>query len=299
VRIAIISDIHANFEALKAVLAQIDASEIDGIICLGDIIGYGPDPLKCIDSVQERCMLTLLGNHDFACRTEPRNFNQLARDAALWTSKKLDTAWPDEASAIRRREFLDGLPVRRIFQGDDRILCVHGSSRCPTNEYVFPDDSGIGEHMDVLFRGFEAICLQGHTHWPGVFIRELVTDDEGNETPRYDFHPGYREERRSDGPNGVGITNMGVAEMPLLLSQGNKYMINPGSIGQPRDGDRWACWVILEMPEEAEQDPVLFFRRTYYDWMLVRDRIRRTQEVEDPVEPVLGEFLGTRLGMGT
>lgn len=298
-RIAIISDIHANHEALKAVLKEIESSEIDQIVCLGDVIGYGPDPMECIDSVQEHCSVCLLGNHDFACRTEPRNFNQLARDAALWTAKKLTTPWPDEAAVNRRLEYLDSLPVRHYLEADKRVLCVHGSTRCPTNEYVFPDDSGIMDHMEALFRGFESICFQGHTHWPGVFVRETFNDPEGNQIIRHDFHPGYREERRSEGPDGIGIANMGVAQMPLLLSEGNKYMINPGSVGQPRDGDRWACWAILELDDDPDADPVLHFRRTYYDWMLVRDRIRRTQDAEDPVEPVLGEFLGTRLGMGT
>ena len=299
-RLAIISDIHANYEALKAVLADIDESDIDEIICLGDIIGYGPDPLECIDAVQDRCGLTLLGNHDFACRTEPRNFNQLARDAALWTAKKLETEWPDKAAKERRLAFLDSLPVRKYWGDSQDILCVHGSSRCPTNEYVFPDDSGIPDHMDVLFSGVHSICFQGHTHWPGVFVREFREDEGDSAYPRYGFHPGYREERRSDGPNGAGMGNLGVAQMPLMISEGNKYMINPGSVGQPRDGDKWASWAILEIfPDEQDKDPVLSYRRSYYDWMLVRDRIRRTQEEVNPTEPVLGEFLGTRLGMGT
>ena len=137
-RTAIISDIHANVHAFKAVLAEIQEKDVDRIICLGDVIGYGPDPIECLDLVQEHCALTLLGNHDFACRTEPVNFNFMARDAALWTRDRLDQAFPDGAARERRLTFLDSLPVRRLLDEDKRYLCVHGSSRHPTNEYVFP-----------------------------------------------------------------------------------------------------------------------------------------------------------------
>src|ERR1043165_6018844 len=94
---AVISDIHANVSALKAVLADIAARKIDRIICLGDTVGYGPDPLECVDLVREKCAWALMGNHDFAVLYEPTNFNQGAETAAYWTREQFDKE-PDEKS---------------------------------------------------------------------------------------------------------------------------------------------------------------------------------------------------------
>ena len=296
VRIAIISDIHSNSIALSAVMAEIESSSIDEIICLGDIIGYGPDPLTCIDVVQEKCSLALLGNHDFACRTQPVNFNQLAREAALWTKNKLETAWPDDAARERRIKFLDQLPVRRLFQDDSRLLCVHGSSRCATNEYVFPDDVEDNARFDRLFQRFEGICFEGHTHMPVVFEQETRTDDDGVEHSTYTRYLGYREDGRSPGPDGTG-TIRGASKVPLTLSANRKYIINPGSVGQPRDRDPWACWAILDFEPDSDE-MMISFRRTYYDWHRVLEMIRHSQQADEQLPYRLDEFLGARLERG-
>ena len=289
-RTAIISDIHANVYALKAVLEDIEAHEVDRVICLGDVIGYGPDPIECVDLVREHCALTLLGNHDFACRTQPVNFNFMARDAALWTQDRLDLPYPDEAAREERIRFLDSLPVRRMLDDDPRFLCVHGSSRHPTNEYVFPDDGFRAERMKPLFDRFEGICFEGHTHWPGVFVCEQLSGQD----PSYSFYRGLCEEGRQGSL--CGGTQTGIDRMVLRLSEGTRYIINPGSVGQPRDGDSWASWSILDQPDgETDTDPTLTFHRTNYDWMRVRERIEQyRRDGDDRLDP----FLGERLGMG-
>ena len=93
---AVISDIHGNAVALRAVLADIESKGIDRIVCLGDIIGYGPEPLACVDLVRERCAWSLMGDHDFGVLYEPTNFNPGAESAAYWTRDQFDAA-PDDA----------------------------------------------------------------------------------------------------------------------------------------------------------------------------------------------------------
>src|SRR5215471_2250759 len=108
---AVISDIHGNAEALKTVLADIDARKLERIICLGDIVGYGPEPLECVDLVRQRCEWSLMGNHDFGVLYEPTNFNPGAESAAFWTRDQFDQE-PDEKLRAARYEFLGKLRVR-------------------------------------------------------------------------------------------------------------------------------------------------------------------------------------------
>ena len=103
-RTALISDIHGNLEALTVVLADIDARGVDQIICLGDTLGYGPDPVACVDLVSERCAWSLMGNHDFGALYEPTNFNSAAELAAYWTRDQLDLEEDEEAVRAARRK---------------------------------------------------------------------------------------------------------------------------------------------------------------------------------------------------
>ena len=133
---AIISDIHGNVDALQVVFADIDQRGIHQVVCLGDIIGYGPSPCECLDLVMQRCQWSLMGNHDFAVLYEPTNFNLSAEQATFWTRRQLEL----ETNLDRRRarwEFLGGLRIR---EKQDGILCVHASPIRPINEYIFPDD---------------------------------------------------------------------------------------------------------------------------------------------------------------
>ena len=209
--VALISDIHGNLEALEVVLDDIKAQGIDEIFCLGDIIGYGPNPRECIDRVMENCKITLLGNHDQGAMFDPDGFNIGAERAIFWTREQLESP-SDRANNEKRWEFLGMLPRSHR---QDPFLFVHGSPRNPLSEYIFPEDIYNHRKMERLFQLVEKYCFQGHTHVPGVF------------TEGYQF---YAPEE---------IDN------EYTLGEG-KVMINVGSVGQPRDGDPRACYVILE-----------------------------------------------------
>jgi predicted phosphodiesterase len=220
VRRALISDIHGNLEALEVVLDDIKAQGIEEIFCLGDIIGYGPNPRECIDRVMASCKMTLLGNHDQGAMFDPDGFNIGAERAIFWTREQLETP-SDRANNEKRWEFLGMLP--RSFR-QDSFLFVHGSPRNPLSEYIFPEDIYNHRKMERLFQLVEKYCFQGHTHVPGVF------------TEGYQF---YAPEE---------IDN------EYTLGEG-KVMINVGSVGQPRDGAPRACYVILEDGIEPEASP--------------------------------------------
>jgi len=211
VKRALISDIHANLEAMRAVLADIRQQGISEIICLGDIIGYGPNPCECLDEIITRASITILGNHDQAAIFDPAGFNPVALRAVYWTRDQLNSR--GSQSAINKRwDFLGELPVRHRLGMD---LLVHGSPREPTNEYVFPEDVYNQNKMDALFPKIERYCFQGHTHIPGIFTTrlEFITPEDCN----YEYR----------------LT-------------GEKIMVNVGSVGQPRDGDPRSCYVILD-----------------------------------------------------
>jgi len=211
VRRALISDIHGNLEALEVVLDDIKAQGITEIFCLGDIIGYGPNPRECIDRVMESCRVTLLGNHDQGAMFDPDGFNIGAERAIFWTRDQLENAG-DRANKERRWEFLAELPRSHRLEP---FMFVHGSPRNPLSEYIFPEDIYNHRKMERLFQLVEHYCFQGHTHVPGVFTEGFqfyAPDEIDNEYTLGD----------------------------------SKAMINVGSVGQPRDGDPRACYVILE-----------------------------------------------------
>ena len=205
----IISDIHGNLEGLEAVLADIKTQGIEEIYCLGDIVGYGPNPRECIDLVMQ-CNACLLGNHDQGALFDPEGFNSGAERAIFWTRKMLETG--DPAGNERRWEFLGELP-RMIREGD--YLYVHGSARNPLNEYVFPEDIHNQRKMERIFSLVDKYCFQGHTHIPGVFTEDL------NFLAPEDIDFKY-----------------------TLASK--KVLVNVGSVGQPRNGDNRSSYLILD-----------------------------------------------------
>lgn len=210
-RRAIISDIHGNLEALQAVLADIGNQNCDAIICLGDIIGYGPNPLECLD-MASKFDAAILGNHDQGALFDPEGFSSNAERAIFWTRDQLEQINGDPDRQRRRLAFLAELQ-RNI--REPKFLFVHGSARNPLNEYVFPEDIYNQRKIEKIFALIERYCFQGHTHVPGVF-----TDDG-----KY-LHP----------------TDMG----HKYQLTGAKAMVNVGSVGQPRDGDPRSCYVILD-----------------------------------------------------
>src|ERR1035437_4303374 len=176
---AIIPDIHSNLEALTAVLDDIKHRGIKRIICLGDVVGYGPNPLECIDIIIERCEFSLMGNHDFAIFFEPYNFNTASENAAFWTRAQFEND-PDIERRNSPWKYLGNMPTR---MSNDRFVCFHGSPRRPINEYVFPDDIYTApQKMAAIFDRFERLCFVGHTHVPGVFVPDpdFYSPDELN-----------------------------------------------------------------------------------------------------------------------
>ena len=246
---AIISDVHANHEALQAVLAHIRTQNVDETYCLGDIIGYGPNPCECLDLIIDSCNVCLLGNHDQGALFDPEGFNSGAERAIFWTRQQLEHARGDRAQIDRRWEFLGELP--RV-QRDGDWLYVHGSPRNPVNEYVFPEDIYNQKKMEKLFSLVHRGCFQGHTHVPGVFTesRNFLTPEETDYV--YEFGD-------------------------------QKFMVNVGSVGQPRDGDPRSCYVIQE-------DSRLTFHRVEYDRGATANKIYNIPDLDD--------FLGDRIKQG-
>lgn len=239
---ALISDIHGNYEALSAVLDHIDSQGIQRIVCLGDIIGYGPDPVRCLDIVIERCELTILGNHDQATVFDPEGFNPVALKAIFWTRDQLENTRDGVDKINGRWDFINELPRRH---DEGRFLFVHGSPRDPTNEYVFPEHIYETQRMELLMSRFEQFCFQGHTHIPGVF------------TQSGKFHSPKSIDYRMD----LGD---------------EKLMFNIGSVGQPRDEDRRSCYVVLD-----EEQGIVEYHRVEYDQETTAKKIYAIPELDN------------------
>jgi len=248
VKRALISDIHSNLEALQAVLGDIREQGITEVFCLGDLVGYGPNPAEIIDLVM-KCKVCLLGNHDQGALFDPEGFNTGAERAIFWTRNQLENGVGSPADRAHRWDFLGELP--RNHQ-DGKCLFVHGSARNPLNEYVFPEDIYNRRKLEKIFALVPQHVFQGHTHVPGVFSENFnfFSPEELNDEFR-------------------------------LTSE--KCMVNVGSVGQPRDGDPRACYVVLD-------DDVVRFRRVEYP---VEKTIEKIYAV-----PELDNFLGDRLRDG-
>jgi predicted phosphodiesterase len=203
-RIGVISDVHANLEALDAVLAHLDRQAPDLLVCLGDFVGYGPDPNACIERLLPRLRAAVVGNHDQAAlgARSVEDFNLYAQAAIAWTQQALD-----EAS----RAYLQDLPLSLELDG---LLLVHGSPRQPTDEYLLDTRAARASFAHHPFR----IALVGHTHQPAVF----------------------EESKRRTSAKGL------LPEVPLALDPARRYIFNVGSVGQPRDGDPRAAYVLLD-----------------------------------------------------
>ncbi len=255
--IAVISDIHANLEALTAVLADIAPRNVDQIICLGDVVGYGPNPRECLDLIMKNVSVTLLGNHDFAVLYEPENFNVGAEAAAFWTRQQLELE-EDMTSRNHRWDFLGAQEMKHVVDGSNlgvgSMAFIHGSPRRPVNEYIFPDDVYNNTNKILgMFDRFDHLCFVGHTHVPGVFL----------ETP--DFYS----------PDELEFT--------YEVEANHKALINVGSVGQPRDRDPRASYVLVE-------PNTIRFIRVAYD---LETTIKKVSAVAE-----LDSYLGVRLREG-
>ena len=245
---AIISDIHSNLEALQAVLADIQQQNVEETFCLGDVVGYGPNPRECVDLVME-CRVVILGNHDQGAMFDPEGFNASAERAIFWTRAQLES--PTERRDLREKRW-EFLAERPRSHRENGFLYVHGSARNPLNEYVFPEDIYNQRKMERIFALVERYCFQGHTHVPGIFTENMQ------------FHS----------PEDIE----GVYKL-----DGRKTLCNVGSVGQPRDGDWRACYILLD-------DEAIRYRRVEYD---VETTVKKIYAV-----PELENFLGDRLREG-
>lgn len=251
--LGLISDIHGNLAALKAVLADMETKGAEKVLCLGDVVGYGPYPGECLDLVR-RCGAVLMGNHEEALLQGAENFNPRARRAIDWTREHLKTSGDAETRA-RREEILRNL---QLTAQEGPYLFAHASPRQPTREYVMPRDAKVQDKMADIFAHVAHICFVGHTHLPGVFLEDNT------------FIP-------------PGMLWGGA----YFVTQGEKALVNIGSVGQPRDGDPKACYVLLDTDASA---PRVVYRRVAYD-------VEATAKAIE-ANPHLDNFLAERLRLG-
>lgn len=235
-RYLVISDIHANLTAFQAVLedAGVLGRDYDFVWCLGDVVGYGPDPNECIELLRSMPHLCLAGNHDWAAlgRLDIRTFNADARKAVGWTRETLT----DENLA-----YLEALNTTFVL-GD--FTLAHGSPREPVWEYILdPLIAALNfPHFQTTY------CLVGHTHTPVTF--KLV----GNKGDCDPIAPVYGQQTHLDGV---------------------RQIINPGSVGQPRDSDPRAAYAVLDTEAMTWE-----FRRIPYDYKVVQQRMRKVDMPE-------------------
>lgn len=226
-RILVFSDIHANLTALEAVLSNV--GEIDAAWCLGDLVGYGPDPNECIARVQELPdLVCILGNHDAATlkQIDSTTFNPEARQTIHWTQNKLTNA---------NLAFLRDIPERVIHKN---VTLVHGSPRQPVWEYLLDAQNATHsfEYFDTSY------CFVGHTHLPILY---------------------YLSENRSS-------AKLYIPEDHTLLSLSPRMIINPGSVGQPRDRNPKAAYAIFDDKEYTWE-----YHRVSYDILSVQSRMEK------------------------
>ena len=226
-RILIISDIHANLTAFETVMKDA-GGDWDYVWCLGDVVGYGPDPNECVELLKTLPHLCLAGNHDWAAlgRLDIRTFNPDARHAVEWTQ---DTLTPENTA------YLEALPTTFVI-GDYTL--AHGSPREPVWEYILEPIVAA-----LNFPHFETpYCLVGHTHQPVIY--KLVSENGDTEAlpPRYNEH---------------------------YHLNGQRQIINPGSVGQPRDSNPKAAYAVLDT-----ESNVFEHRRIPYDIAATQRRMR-------------------------
>jgi diadenosine tetraphosphatase ApaH/serine/threonine PP2A family protein phosphatase len=235
-RVALLSDVHANLAALEAVFSELGA--VDAIWVMGDTVGYGPDPADVIALLRERSAVMVAGNHDLAVGTGQGLdvFNPVARDAAMTHREWL---------SAEQRDFLAGLPQIEHASG---VTLVHGSLRDPVWEYVWDARTA---HASLVFAE-SALSCNGHTHVPAVFQLE--------------------------GDHVTSTLGRGVVALRY------RALVNPGSVGQPRDRDPRAAWAVLDTEGRTVE-----FMRTTYDIAETQRRIR---------DRGLPPFLADRLASG-
>ncbi|MBC8184580.1 metallophosphoesterase family protein [candidate division KSB1 bacterium] len=240
-RYAIISDIHSNLEALTSVLEQIEKEQVDKTYCLGDIVGYGPNPNECIELIRKNCDMILTGNHDYAC-VEPSElvyFNRFATQAVNWTIDQITK---------ENLRFLSNFTFKKIL---NNIIYTHANPHTPeTWEYILSIDEAIFNFSQFT----EHICFIGHSHQPITYIED--------EKQKYTFD----EERE------------------IALQPNCRYIINVGSVGQPRDNNPASAFGVFDTSTETYE--------------LIRTGYNVEKTHKKMIEAGLPEFLADRLLTG-
>ncbi|MDD2903656.1 MAG: metallophosphoesterase family protein [Syntrophales bacterium] len=245
-RLAIISDIHSNLEALESVLAQIRQESVDAVLNLGDLVGYNASPNECLELLLGQNFFNLAGNHDLALLEPERaeSFNIIAHQALAWSREQIRPGF---------RKFLEALPLTQEF--GDRFLACHGT---PTSAdtYIAYHFQGKRVFKHMAKQTNLKVCFFGHTHRRALWYRDI----RGT--------VGSRE----------------ITRPKVDLSREGHYLINPGSVGQPRDGNPEAAYAIFDLEEFS-----IHFKSVPYDVAGAQRRI---------LEAGLSPFLAERLAQG-
>lgn len=251
-RYLVISDVHGNRFGLEAVLGRAHG-RFDRILCLGDVVGYGADPNRCCEILRENGAHSLLGNHDAAAlgQIDISWFNPVATEAILWTRRELSPS---------NTQWLQSLKPR-FESAEHGFDAVHASLRQPLEEYII--DARIAQATLALCS--RQICFYGHTH-----VAETYRSASGPNA-RYAFEHGF-------------LTHGGALEMGEFTPHSWQYLLNPGSCGQPRDGNPQARYALFDSDLRTIE-----IRAIDYDWQAARDAI---------FEAGLPHLLGERLGQG-
>lgn len=227
---AIISDIHGNIDALEAVLADIERSPCSATLCLGDIVGYGPEPAACVERVMESCAVSVLGNHEAMLMLS----GQFSLEE-LRTTVGEPIALAAEQLSESQIDWVRNLPISADL---DPLMLVHAGLHEPGN-FPYIDSSEEAEKHFAIQTTF--VSFQGHTHVP-------VTWEEGTE----------------------GVTCYKHTQKPIQLNASNRYAINVGSVGQPRDADPRACYALYDY-----RNRILCHRRVDYDIAKAMKRFKK------------------------
>jgi predicted phosphodiesterase len=256
--IAILSDIHANINAFNAVLEDLkSAGGADRMYCLGDVVGYGPRPNECLALARKLFQLTLKGNHEEAIAKGAKDFNEMAKRAIDWTRTKIirdyNTATPEE---LANWAYVANLPEKFV---DGMIQYVHGAPQDPVNEYIMPMDCDpqtktYGQKLYTAFTMTPWVTFCGHSHMPALYCQD-----------------------------GLFVSASFQKQLSWTLEPNLRYIINVGSVGQPRDGDNRSCYLIFD-PDQRK----ITWRRIHYD---IQDTYNQVLMCREGLDIGLGERL--------
>lgn len=235
-KMAILSDIHANLEALETAVNYLDKHKIESAYCLGDVVGYGPSPNECVELVRDRCDMVLMGNHDYAAigLANIDYFNDYAKMSTYWTINHLT----DENKA-----YLKSLPFSHQ---NDELVMVHSSPTNPSHWYYVLSQQDAKIEMEAFN---QHVCFIGHSHVPVIFDKKTM-----------------------------------IRKPKFKLEQNGRFIVNVGSVGQPRDGNPKLCLTIYD-----DEKNTIDYVRLEYD---VKKTYKKIVEAGLPI------FLAERLLKG-